>query len=268
MSNNEIARYGDADTEADLDNFEEQLRQQTEHLMSKVQAGDFAEALKLVSELNETRDRGLYREVGRLTRSLHEALVNFHIDAGNNPRQQAELSQISDASDRLAYVVNLTSNAANRTMDLVEASMPIAADLKTEAHELRNEWHKLGRRQLTPEEFRQLYKRMDRFLNDLTQKSDQVHDNLSEILLAQGYQDLTGQLIQKVTTLVREVEENLVRLVKMAGRVDQITGIQHDIVFPKVDVGQGKGPQLQKDERPDVVSSQDDVDDLLSSLGF
>ena len=146
--------------------------------------------------------------------------------------------------------------------------MPIAADLKTEAHGLRNEWHKLGRRQLTPEEFRQLYKRMDKFLNDLTQKSDQVHDNLSEILLAQGYQDLTGQLIQKVTTLVREVEENLVRLVKMAGRVDQITGIQHEFSFAGTDVSKGEGPQLKKDERSDVVSSQDDVDDLLSSLGF
>lgn len=268
MSNNENAEYSDVNVEADLDNFEEQLRQQAEHLMSKVQAGDFAEALKLVAQLNETRDRGLYREVGRLTRSLHEALVNFHIDAGNNPRQQAELSQISDASDRLAYVVNLTSNAANRTMDLVEESMPIAADLKAEAHELRNEWHKLGRRQLTPDEFRKLYKRMDGFLNDLVRKSDQVHDNLSEILLAQGYQDLTGQLIQKVTTLVREVEENLVRLVKMAGRVDQITGIQHEFSLTATNVGQGEGPQLRKDERPDVVSSQDDVDDLLSSLGF
>src|SRR5690606_41242627 len=115
MSNNEIARYADAIVEADTDNYEEQLRQQTEHLMSKVQAGDFAEALKLVAELNATRDRGLYREVGRLTRSLHEALVNFHIDAGYDPRQQAELSQIYDASYRHSYVFNLTCMAATRT---------------------------------------------------------------------------------------------------------------------------------------------------------
>ena len=263
MSSNE----NNSISETETFEFENKLKEQAQDLMLMVESGNFADALKVISELNETRDRSLYREVGRLTRSLHEAIVNFHIDTGGDARQQEELSKISDASDRLSYVVNLTNNAANRTMDLVEVSMPIATELKNEAHSLRNEWQKLGRRQLTPDDFRKLYKRLDFFLNDLTSKSDQVYTNLSEILLAQGYQDLTGQVIQKVTALVREVEENLVRLVAMAGKVDQITGIRHEFEFVQ-DVLKGQGPQMNKEERADVVSSQDDVDDLLSSLGF
>ena len=90
---------------------------------------------------------------------------------------------------------------------------------------------------------------------------------MSEILLAQDYQDLTGQVIQKVTKLVREVEENLVRLVAMAGKVDKITGIRHEINVQK-DIMSGEGPQIKTEERADVVTNQDDVDDLLSSLGF
>lgn len=260
----------DSYVEGEADEFEGMLRAQAQDLMAVVGKGELSDALRIISEMNEARDRSLYREVGRLTRSLHQAIVNFHIDAPiGTLRQQEEVSKIADASDRLSYVVNLTNNAANRTMDLVEASMPLASDLKNEAHLLRAEWQKLGRRQLTPDEFRSLYKRLDTFLNDMVNKSDQVCGNLSEILLAQDYQDLTGQVIQKVTKLVREVEENLVRLVTMAGKVDQITGIKHDIGMGEVaDVLQGEGPQVNTEGRSDVVSSQDDVDDLLSSLGF
>lgn len=261
---------GNNNTQSANESFEleTQLREQAQGLMSMIEAGNVAEALRLIAELNETRDRSLYREVGRLTRSLHEAIVNFHIDTGNRLRQQEELSKIADASDRLAYVVNLTNKAANKTLDLVEASMPIAMDLKSEAHDLHSEWKRLGRRQLSPDEFRALYKRLDRFLEEMESKSDVLYGNLSEILLAQDFQDLTGQVIQKVTALVREVEDNLVRLVTMAGKVDQITGIRHDIEFKQQDVLQGEGPQVKTEGRTDVVTSQDDVDDLLSSLGF
>ncbi len=254
----------------ETDEFEGILRAQAQDLVTVVGNGELSDAMRIISEMNETRDRSLYREVGRLTRSLHQAIVNFHIDSPSvTQRQQEEVSKIADASDRLSYVVNLTNNAANRTMDLVEASMPLAGDLKSEAHLLRTEWQKLGRRQLSPDEFRVLYRRLDTFLNDMVTKSDQVCGNLSEILLAQDYQDLTGQVIQKVTTLVREVEENLVRLVTMASKVDQMTGVKHDIGINETpDVLQGEGPQVNTAGRSDVMSSQDDVDDLLSSLGF
>ncbi|OZG72870.1 protein phosphatase [Hahella sp. CCB-MM4] len=246
---------------------QERLSEQASTLMEHVSNGNYAEAMKVISELNETRDRTLYQEVGKLTRSLHEAIRRFAIDIGT-VQQQEEMSKIADASDRLAYVVDMTNKAANKTMDLVEASMPLAVDIRNEAGELKEAWGRLRRREMDPSEFRELYKRIDKFFLELTQNSDKVYGNLSEILLAQDFQDLTGQVIQKVTTLVREVEENLVNLVAMAGKVDRLTGIQHDMKAEQEDIMKGQGPQMNTEGRSDVVSSQDDVDDLLSSLGF
>ena len=173
-------------------------------------------ALSIISELNETRDKTLYQEVGRLTRSLHESIQNFHIDMQGNGSE--EISRIEDASDRLAYVVDMTSKAANKTLDLVEGAMPIASNISSEAKELTSEWGRLQRKEMKPEEFRALTGRMDTFLNNLSGDSDKVYQHLSDILLAQDFQDLTGQVINKVTALVKDVETNLVNLVRMAGR--------------------------------------------------
>lgn len=254
------------DKKPDFGEQEERLSEQASTLMEHVSSGNYAEAMKVISELNETRDRTLYQEVGKLTRSLHEAIRRFEIDIGT-AQQREEMSKIADASDRLGYVVDMTNKAANRTMDLVEESMPLAVEIRNEAEELKEAWGRLRRREMDPSEFRELYKRIDKFFLDLSKNSDKVHGNLSEILLAQDFQDLTGQVIQKVTTLVREVEENLVTLVSMAGKVDLMTGIQHEQKVEQEDILKGQGPQINT-ERSDVVSNQDDVDDLLSSLGF
>ena len=176
---------------------------------------------------------------------------------------------MTDASDRLEYVVQMTAKAANRTMDLVEEAMPKASALRDEAAELRDQWQKLRRREMAPAEFRELYARIDTFFVTLNTDAGAMYDNLSEILLAQDFQDLTGQVIQKVTTLVKEVEEHLLSLVVMASHVDQMTGTVHELEErEKISAEQGVGPQIKAEEREDVVSGQDDVDDLLSSLGF
>lgn len=245
----------------------DKLREQAYELKKKVDANDFTGAMASINDLNDLRDQSLYQEVGRLTRSLHESIRNFQIDT-RNPDQQEALSKMSDASDRLNYVVDMTSKAANRTMDLVDEAMPRASTLKAQAGELHIEWQKLRRRELSADQFRALYGRMDQFLLHMVDESEFLYGNLSEILLAQDFQDLTGQTIQKVTTLVKEVEENLLSLVVMAGHVDQLTGTVHELGDESTNIAKGEGPQMNAEEREDVVSGQDDVDDLLSSLGF
>jgi chemotaxis protein CheZ len=121
---------------------------------------------------------------------------------------------------------------------------------------------------MQPAEFRELYGRIDNFFLSLTQDADAIYSSLSEILLAQDFQDLTGQVIQRVTTLVKDVEEQMLSLVVMASHVDQLTGTVHQIDSLDVSAEQGVGPQMKAEEREDVVSGQNDVDDLLSSLGF
>jgi chemotaxis protein CheZ len=149
--------------------------------------------------------------------------------------------------------------------------MPRASAMRDEAAELRDEWQRLRRREMKPAEFRALHARIDTFFVSLNADASATYDNLSEILLAQDFQDLTGQVIQKVTALVKEVEEHLLSLVVMASHVDQITGTVHETPVDDREpesAEQGVGPQIKASEREDVVSGQDDVDDLLSSLGF
>jgi chemotaxis protein CheZ len=246
----------------------EKLRSQATELMNQVNAGDYGKAMALISDLSEVRDQSLYREVGRLTRSLHEAIRNFQIDPQSQEQQEA-LSMMSDASDRLEFVVQMTSKAANRTMDLAEDAMPRVITMRDQAKALREDWQRLRRREIAPAEFRELYVRIDQFFTTTADDTDAIYGSLSEILLAQDFQDLTGQVIQKVTTLVKEVEENLLSLVVMASHVDQMTGTVHEHAKQEqTSPENGEGPQMRAAERADVVSGQDDVDDLLSSLGF
>ncbi len=255
-----------------LGDFESTLKKHAVELVDSLEKGRFGDAVQLIHELNQTRDRGLYQEVGKLTRELHSAIVSFQIDP--NIPQAEEVSQITDATERLSYVVRLTENAANRTMDLVEQSTPVLNTLSAEASALSLDWQRFMRREVAADEFRELARRVDSFLTRSEQGNREVASHLNDIVLAQDYQDLTGQVIKRVTALVTEVESNLLKLVLMASQVDRFAGIQHDHEQLRAEKDQekhpakGEGPQIHADKREDVVSGQDDVDDLLSSLGF
>lgn len=255
-----------------LGDLESTLKNNARDLVDSLERGNFGAAVQLINELNKVRDRGLYHEVGKLTRELHNAIVNFQLDP-RMPHAQ-ELSQIADATERLNYVVTMTEKAANRTMDLVEQSAPLVNDLSDEAQSLSVEWGRFMRREISADGFRELAKRVELFLARSERDGAKLSGHLNDILLAQDYQDLTGQVIKRVTQLVTEVESNLLKLVLMASQVDRFAGIQHDHEALRAEQeklkepSRGEGPQIHADKREDVASSQDDVDDLLSSLGF
>ncbi|OEC37115.1 chemotaxis protein CheZ [Pseudomonas cuatrocienegasensis] len=254
------------------DDLESTLKNNARQLVDSLERGNFGEAVQMINELNKARDHGLYLEVGKLTRELHSAIVNFQLD----PRvpHAKEVSQISDATERLNYVVTMTEKAANRTMDLVEQSAPLVNDLSSEASSLSADWGRFMRRELSAEAFRELAKRMELFLARSERDGAKLSGHLNDILLAQDYQDLTGQVIKRVTQLVTDVESNLLKLVLMASQVDRFAGIKHDHSILRAEQvkekqpSHGEGPQIHADKRDDVASNQDDVDDLLSSLGF
>ena len=258
--------------ESSLGDFESTLKKHARELVESLEKGRFGDAVQMIHELNQTRDRGLYLEVGKLTRQLHSAIVNFQIDP--HMPQAEEVSQITDATERLSYVVKLTEAAANRTMDLVESATPRVTGLNLEATALSADWSRFMRREVDAQEFRELARRVEAFLSRSEQETRAVSGELNDILLAQDYQDLTGQVIKRVTLMVTEVENNLLKLVLMASQVDRFAGIEHDRDAllaekdPQKQMAQGEGPQIHADKREDVMSGQDDVDDLLSSLGF
>ncbi|NLZ78588.1 MAG: protein phosphatase CheZ [Gammaproteobacteria bacterium] len=241
-------------------------------LQQSLEQGDLEAAAQIIAQISQVRESALYREVGRLTRELHTAIIDFDIDP-SNPHAK-EMSQITDASERLQYVVTLTDDAANSALDLVEQSAPLVTYISYEAQSLIEDWQRFMRRDMQAEEFRVLAKRVADFLSRSLHDSDQLSANLNAIMMAQGFQDLTGQVIKRVMTLIADIETNLVKLCVMAGQVDRVAGIEHSSEDLRKkhtkdkNSSAGEGPQMHAQTRDDVVTDQVDVDDLLSSLGF
>ncbi len=255
----------------------DELKGRAAILIEKLEQGDFQAITEVIQDLNEARDRSIYREVGKLTRGLHDAIVNFEIDTSKAGIATDNGSKIANAQERLDYVINLTQSSADKTMDMVEEGIPLAASLGEQAQALRDDWQRLIRREMKPDEFRELYRRIDQFLGHTVTASSGMADKFNQILMAQDYQDLSGQVIKRVISLVQEVEERLVELKRMAGQVEEITGLVRYLETGAKPAGakkakkadtSGEGPQIKTAGRDDVVSGQDDVDDLLSSLGF
>ena len=259
--------------DAATDHVIEELKSCASTLVEKLNNDNYQEASEVISKLNQSRDSLVFNSVGQLTRALHSAIVNFNVDGqSEQASNMSDPSHMTDASDRLQYVLELTQDAANKTMDKVEESAPIANALSAESQALRAEWSRIKRREMDAEEFSELYYRMDSFLENIEGGADKLNHNLQEIILEQGYQDLTGQVLKKVIGLVSDVETELVNLVRIAGQVEDIAGFESSADIEKdkkATSGTGpEGPQIHADKRDDVVKNQDEVDDLLSSLGF
>jgi len=234
---------------------------QTRDLLSHLENNEIEDAQELIDALASDGDDDLFIEIGKLTRNLHEALTNFQMDSRIT---DIAASEIPDAKERLNYVIEKTEAAANKTMDRVESCTQRSDTMSKDAEELLVEWQKLYNRQLEPGEFRQLCKKIESHLEKNKNDADELHSELTEVLMAQDYQDLTGQVIRQVITLVQDVEESMVNIIKMFGSMDGYNKAK-DKSTAKEGV---EGPVVNVEKRDDVVQGQDEVDDLLSSLGF
>jgi chemotaxis protein CheZ len=141
-------------------------------------------------------------------------------------------------------------------MDLVEQSGPLAGRIAKEAAELAVFWRQFTSRSINPEDFRKLLVRVDEFLISAQTDTETVRANLAEVLMTQGYQDLSGQIIRGVIKLVTEVEQTLGELVKMATletqRPDAGAG-------DKYHATRGYGPAVPGVDHGVVVGGQTDV---------
>ncbi len=229
-------------------------------LVAKAEVGDEEGTAQVLEQLTRMRGDTLFEELGKLTRQLHESLNSFRTDAR---LMDIAAREIPDAQDRLTYVISMTEQAAHRTLTAVEGRIPVIGDLQTRAADLRERWGCFCRQCMSAEESRVLSSEMDGFLGRVEQEMARTHGDLTEVLMAQEFQDLTGQILRRVIELVHEVEAHLVDLVRLSGerredRVDeQPTGNSEP-----------SGPAIPGRSGTDVVSGQDDVDELLSGLGF
>ena len=227
-------------------------------LVQSLEGGDGPGSGRILDELTKLRESELFQELGKLTRELHEALNAFRYDDRLNNLVSVD---IPDAKERLNYVISMTEQAASRTLSAVEESRPVCGALVSRAASLQQEWQRFMRREMEAAEFRDLCKRLLEFLSWIGASVPRVDADLSEVLMAQGFQDLTGQIIRRVITLVEDVEHNLVNLVRLSGQ-------KMSSVAPASDAEKLDGPQVPGKTGADAVSGQDEVDSLLSSLGF
>ncbi len=233
-------------------------------LVAELEADDETMADNTIAELSATNQNpaNLFQEVGRLTRELHEAINGFVLDTS-----MAEMVQVDmpDATERLQYVIETTESAAHQTLTAIEEALPVSERLKAKAEHLNQEWGRFLQREMKVDDFKALSGELREFLQNTAEDSSELHGKMNEIMMAQGFQDITGQIIKKVIKLVQEVEGRLIHLVKLAGNAHTS---KNDDEIRKQKMAEEDGPVVPGVTQSQVVSGQDDVDDLLSSLGF
>ncbi|CAM3942664.1 protein phosphatase CheZ [Pseudoalteromonas byunsanensis] len=249
--------------------------EQAKQLVAYLEQGEQEKADQLILEAANKEQSELFAEVGKLTRQLHESLKNFELDT-----RLADLTTeaIPDAKQRLNYVMEMTENAANKTMDAVEASLPLAQELADELSSIKPTWDRLMRRDIQLGEFKSLCHDLDKFMQGSQTRTDELQSLMTNVLMAQDYQDLTGQVIRRVIELVREVEDSLINLLTVFGTADELpskkkisetqVASEGEVDIDVNEISGPEGPIIDAESRDDVVSGQDEVDDLLSSLGF
>jgi chemotaxis protein CheZ len=243
--------------------------EQAKLLVELLEANKQLEANQLIDEIQNSSYSELFAEIGKLTRQLHESMSNFQLDSRINDLATAE---IPDAKERLNYVINRTEEAANKTMDAVETTMPILDNLSGQVKRITPAWTELMHNglkvnDLKVNDFKELCGDLDTLLKDTSKDTQKINELMNEVLMAQDFQDLTGQVIRQVIDLVREVEESLINMLTVFG----ISTEDQPEDQSKLKVGENlvEGPiVVDAKSRYDVVVDQDDVDDLLSSLGF
>lgn len=237
-------------------------------LQSTLEAGDQTAFEAQLDSLTHMREKELFVEVGKLTRELHEALKSFRMDF-----RLAELAEkeMPDARDRLNYVVEMTEKAAHTTLETVEDLLPQAEKLGSESDDLAVAWERFLSRDMDAAEFRELAPRIKAFLATARSSGESLRTGLTDILMAQEYQDITGQIISRVVRMVQELESGMVDLLRIAGGKQlksEADAAVKEKEKDKQDDAQGRGPATPSDTGGDIAQGQDDVDDLLSSLGF
>jgi chemotaxis protein CheZ len=200
----------------------------------------------------------IYHRVGHLTRTLHNALreLGYH-DSLADAR-----ANLPDARQRLDYIARLTGDAAEKVLNSVDRARVVQDELAARALSLSRRWgpvaaYAAAGERATPAG-QALVEETCGFLSSLGERTEQTNSILTEIMMAQDFHDLTGQVIRRVVSLSQTLEEELVKLLLDA---------QPPEARRKPEAAGLEGPVVDT-QRGDVVTDQAGVDDLLASLGF
>ncbi|WP_046155740.1 protein phosphatase CheZ [Chromobacterium vaccinii] len=248
-----IMENGDSpELEALFNSIAQQQGSEPEPPAAAAPAGEEAGA-KLFS--SETSPSTMYEHIGQMTRKMHDALR----DLGYDKSLEKVAETIPDAKDRLAYIATLTENSAERVLNATDIAKPFQDKLESRAAALSERWEKLFANLLSIEEFKNLAAETQLYLKDVPNQTQATNAQLLEIVMAQDFQDLTGQVIKKMMGMVKILETELVSF---------LIEFSPDEKKGELNTSLLNGPVINPEGRTDVVNSQQQVDDLLESLGF
>lgn len=197
----------------------------------------------------------VFNRIGVMTRQLHDTLRELGYDRSLQEAAHA----IPDARQRLSYIAEMTEQAASKVLNATDIAKPLQDKLQAGAESLRARWDLLYANQLSPDEFRALAGETREFLGGVVSDTRETNAQLLEIMMAQDFQDLTGQVIKKVVDLAQSLEQQLLQVLLEAMPAERKTEASESLM---------NGPVINAVGRDDVVSNQEQVDDLLESLGF
>ncbi|QYF92186.1 protein phosphatase CheZ [Massilia sp. PAMC28688] len=199
----------------------------------------------------ERSDNPMFERLGGIVRLLHDSLRELGYDKALTEAS----SQINDAQDRLEYVASLTEQAANKVLNTLDEGMPAQDVLSKQAREMEQRWDALFSGKLSIDEFKALAGDARSFAKAVNDATEAEKARLLDIMMAQDFQDITGQLIKKVVTITKTVEHELAELLR-------------DNAPPSVREKLSKPALMSGPALPSVALDQDNVDDLLADLGF
>lgn len=206
---------------------------------------DTPESLAPAATPNPTE---VFIQVGTITRLLHDTLEQL----GVMPQLQRAAVGLPDARSRLSYIADKTADAAHRVLTSVEQA-------KAEQRSISDRTRALADA-LTADPVKAVASgAVLNFVGDVEASTARVDAHLTDIMLAQDFHDLTGQVVAKVVKLAGELEISLVNLLMQVIPPDQIRKAEPEAL---------NGPVVDPRGRTDTVASQDEVDSLLASLGF
>lgn len=190
----------------------------------------------------------MFQQLGAITRQLHDALKEL----GYADKLKGTVEQLPDAQSRLSYIARLTGEAAEKVLNHVDGAKTEQSQIVQRGRQLSDTITRVpGLAKAMPE--------LLEWSQDVVAQAEQTDTRLTEIMLAQDFHDLTGQVVAKVVTLANDLEDSLVKLLVQVVPPDQ---------REKVDLSLLHGPVVDTEGRTDVVANQGEVDDLLASLGF
>ncbi len=209
--------------------------------------------------------------IGQLTRMLRESMRELGLDKEVEKAAEA----IPDARARLNYVASMTEQAADRALNAVDRAQPLQNEIESRAESLDQQWQTWFENPMELDQARQLVTDTRGYLAAVPEMARETSKELLEIMMAQDFQDLTGQVIKKMMEVILEVENQLLQvLLESVPEGDEREALKQRMedrnaadTRKREEASLVNGPQLSA-EGEGIVSNQDQVDDLLDELGF